>query len=65
MPPFNPVQIPLPILSPSIRDIPGLFHLASDIEDTADAIIIANDESGTFSPLIWGGAAIGSDDQNG
>jgi hypothetical protein len=59
MPPFNPVQTPLPVPAPSMLDTPGLFPLASDNEDTADAVIIANYESGAFVPSIWGGAAIG------
>lgn len=57
--PFNPVQPPLPALTPSIRDTSGLFPLASDIEDQVQAIITPVYDSETFSPLIWGGAFVG------
>lgn len=60
IPPFNPVPAPLPVLTPSVYDTPGLSPLASDIEDRVSAILIPDYESGKFFPTSWGyGGAVG------
>jgi len=59
IPPFDPVPAPLPVLVSSMLDTPGHIFPASDIVIPSNTIIIPDDESGMFSPLIWGGAVTG------
>jgi hypothetical protein len=59
IPPFDPVPAPLPVLALSMLDTPGHIFPASDIVVPSNTLLIPDDESGTFSPLIWGGAAVG------
>ncbi len=60
IPSFDPVPAPLPILAPSVYDTPGLFPLASDIDQQMSGILIPDYESGKFFPTSWGyGGAVG------